>query len=254
MAASYPWMLPHVAFGAGLFAWLVGLPGVVMSLTGRALRRRCTGFSFVTALVGAGLLLLGAIGVQTVTGTLLGAAICGVAWLGVENRVISRRTKRPVTMLLTEMKLQVVTRLPEDRNRLVLSMTREGLPEDVPVVTLRTVRSKWAGTVLDDAARDEHLDQLVRELEMVIVWTLTTRPPVPWLPTRAAIQQVMGEVKLTKYANVVISRNTGGHRDMYPSYRGYSPAALYLAAVCRLAADPTVLFSIDENAPAGARP
>ncbi|MEV4139665.1 hypothetical protein AB0J72_46825 [Dactylosporangium sp. NPDC049742] len=248
MAATTLSMLLHTLFAIGLALWLVSLPGLILAITRKSIQRGWIGRFVTLAVFGAGLMLIGAIGLQSMPAVLVGLLVCCAAWICIEARVITRASLRPVTTVLTEMRLRLVSLFPDDHERLVLSMTRDALERSestagYPIVGLPTVRDRWAASVLTAAVRDATLNELVEQRELVIAWTLTGPPPVSWLPSRAAIGRTMAEVKLTKYANSIIHLNACGAVAESRAYREHTSVALELAAVCRLAADPHALYT-----------
>src|SRR4051812_42906639 len=114
MAATTLSTLLHVTFGAGLVAWLVSLPGLIIAVTRRSTQRGWIGCFVIFAVVGAGLMLVGAIGLRSMPGVLVGVLVCCAAWICIEARVITRASLRPVTTMLTEMRLRLVSLFPDD--------------------------------------------------------------------------------------------------------------------------------------------
>lgn len=91
-----------------------------------------------------------------------------------------------------------------------------------PLLTLSQVRAEYGQTILDDAARDRVLAELLDDRAAQIVARVDLR--------------VGGVHMLTAYVNGYLeSLSEPGRRPRGPVYRGYSDEMLTIAAVCRAA-------------------
>jgi hypothetical protein len=231
---------------------VTGLPGFLIAMANRPADLTLVGFSVLVAAGGVVLLVSASIALNSPIGVVVGAGMTLHIWIFAEMRLASSAARRPLTGLITEIRLRLQAIKPQTKDRLVAAMAKPDNDTTWHVVTLPTVRSDWARVVLDAAECDDALDQLVGERALCIQLRLTTDRPAPWFTPTAATSRLTAEILLTQYANVVLC-TWPGTRSARPRYRAYSGVAVELAAVCRIASDPSVLYTVREPAPRNAR-
>jgi hypothetical protein len=110
------------------------------------------------------------------------------------------------------------------RRRIQRQLARE---RGRPLQSLAQLRAEYGQTILDDAARDPILAELLDEYAEVIAEEMQEPEGRPGIGSVEA---------LTLYANGFLdSLSQPGRRPQGPAYRGYSREMLTVAAVCRAA-------------------
>lgn len=176
-----------------------------------------------------------------VAGLITWSAVLGGLWYALANAILAvgvillwdhhrgARHGRPGTLMLTVAAWRVRRGTAGHRR-----------PDGRRLRTIAQIRAEYGQNVLDDAARDPHLDRVLTVYEQHLPNLL--RDP----------DGTLDLLCVTVFANGYLDSlsDPGRHRNSEPPYAGYTHHMLILAALCRLAERlPTI-----DAAPTAARP